>query len=102
HRLTTELGKRRLERIADPRIEIAKRPDDQDPAVAENRRDIPQQEQGGLVRRVQVVEEERKGSFGRAGLQKRCGRVEEPKTSRLGPAAARLLGGQAGKELAQL
>ena len=68
-RLASQLGERRRERIREGRIDVAVGADDQQAAVAELAGHEPEEQERGLVRRVQVVEHQHQRPRGRHALQ---------------------------------
>ena len=88
-----QLGERSSRGVPDGRVDVAERPDDQNPAVRQLRRDEPQEQQRGLVRGVQVVEARARAAARRRSLEQEARRrVEQPEAGRVGLEAPAGLG----------
>ena len=77
HLLAGQLCECGRERVAYRRIDVAIRPDDEDPTPREFAGEESQQEQRRLVRSVEVVEDEDERTGGRRVLQEARGVIEE-------------------------
>ena len=100
HRFAGELGQSHRERIGRARVDVAVGADNEQATLAELAGEELQEQERGLVRRVQVVQEEHERAGLRGARQDGGGRLEEAEARALRLEHRRL--GKVGEELVQL